>query len=658
MTRSLVHFCLGYALMMMLWTQGSELVIYWLMPTHSAPDFWPFLKGFISTAFSTIVFYSAGLLLLQKLKQNRDQLNETRNLLRQAVTVYDHTHEGVLLADSQQKIVHVNAAFEHITGYTLEEVAGRTPSLLASGLHDSSFYREMWSSIKSQGSWAGEIWNRRKDGETYPQWQNLREIRDDSGEITHYIAIFSDLSKLRQSQDKLNYLANYDPLVDLPNRLLFRERAQQVLERAQHTGESGALLLIDIDHFKRINESLGHDVGDKLLRKIAQRLQKHTNNMTLSRTAGDEYCILYEHCSADQAATLALLLLESLRLPFLINEQPYFISASIGISCFPSDTDNAEELLRNANSALTRAKDQGRDTYAFYSHDLTESALQRLTWITRLRQGLELEHLRIFYQPIQQLSNNSRIAYEALVRWDDPVKGLISPQLFIPLAEESGLIQKIDIWVLDQACSQMRRWLDLNTPIQYISVNLSSRLFSQASLLESIETLLIKHRLPPQHIQLEVTESAVMQNPELSIQILDQLREKGLRIAIDDFGTGYSSLQRLQRLGAHTLKLDQAFIQGLPDNQENAAITRAVISLGHNLGMTVLAEGVETTEQAEFLLHNGCDLAQGYGFGKPAPYNAKRFIPVLRYAQRFNFPQTTVKGSSHCSFYEKKSPKK
>jgi diguanylate cyclase (GGDEF)-like protein/PAS domain S-box-containing protein len=540
--------------------------------------------------------------------------------LRQAAAVFDATQDGVLVTDSKQLIVHVNPAFTRITGYTPEEIIGRQPSLLSSGRHDQAFYQRLWHALTTRGCWSGEVWNRRKNGEVYPQWQRIRAIRDEQGELSHYVAVFSDISALKRSQSELDHLAHHDPLSGLPNRLLFTERVENALNRAK-SEQQGAVLLIDLDHFKHINESLGHNIGDLLLKAVGERLGSQLDNgMTLARLGGDEFGLLCENClDAPQAASLAQQLLNSLGSPFCLNGHEFYMSASIGISLFPGDAETFEQVLRNADSALSKAKTSGREGYAFYTQELTEFARRRVELVSALHHALDNHELRVYYQPLHDLASGDLIGAEALVRWQHPQRGLVAPGEFIPIAEDSGLIGAIDAWVLQQACRQMMLWKGQAQAPQFVAVNVSSRLFSRGGLDLLVAGVLAETGLDPVYLELEVTESAVMDNPDAALALLDRLRALGVRLAIDDFGTGYSSLARLKRLPVHKLKLDMSFVRGLPDDSDDAAITRAVVALGHSLDLKVLAEGIERPEQMEFLRKIGCDYGQGYLFGRPQP---------------------------------------
>lgn len=610
-SRLLQWICLAYATFALLWIGLDDLL---LSQPEETRGLWPWLLlkdiGFI--LLSTLLLYVLG-------RRRLTERNASYTSRRQADAVFDSTQEGVLMTDAQQRIIYINPAFTHITGYSEAEVLGKSPVLFKSGRHDARFYQSLYQSLEKHGEWSGEIWNRRKTGEVYPQWQSIRAIHDQEGRLSHYVAVFSDLSMLRRSQAELDHLAHYDRLTGLPNRLLLNERLQQGLERARAEREQGALLLLDLDHFKHINESLGHRLGDQLLKAISRRLIYNVvrQGMTLARLGGDEFALVYENCLPQQAATLAIQIIEALSQPFQLDKHDLMIGVSIGISLFPNDAQSVEQLLRNADSALNKAKHTGRATYAFYTQELTLYAQQRVKLAISLRQALEEGELRAHYQPIHNLDSGRLIGFETLVRWHHPDRGLVPPSEFIPIAEENGLICEIDLRMLEQACRQMCAWLENGYPLKFVAVNISSRLFNRGTLDLRVAEILARTGLPAQHLELEITEGTVMKDPEAALEQLQRLRELGIRLAIDDFGTGHSSLLRLKRIPVHKLKIDQGFVAGLPADSEDAAITRSVILLAHSLGLSVLAEGIERAEQMEFLKLNQCDLGQGYLFGKP-----------------------------------------
>ncbi|MEN5303274.1 phosphodiesterase DibA [Pseudomonas sp. TWI628] len=547
--------------------------------------------------------------------------SEDRERLRMAAAVFDSTLEGVLVTDRQGLIVHVNRAFMRITGYQQEEVLGQRPSKFKSGRHGVPFYQQIYATLAEKGEWSGEIWNRRKSGEIYPQWQTICAIRDDSGELSHYVAVFSDISAIKHSEQELAYLAHHDPLTGLPNRLLFNDRAEQALAAAQANKRGCALLLLDLDHFQSINDGLGHTIGDQLLKLVGERLGETVgSNVTLARLGGDEFGVLAENCQqVGQAGKLAQGIIERMREPFEFDGHRLFISASVGISLFPNDALSAEQLLRNADSALFKAKGNGRACYALYTEELTAHAQHRVETASELRRALAKDELRVFFQPVHDLFTTKMVGVEALVRWQHPQRGLVPPSDFIPIAERTGLIAEIDAWVLREACRQMVQWRVDGRALEFVAVNISSRLFGQRELYRQVADVLHETGLDPALLELEVTESAVMEDPEVALEQLHRLRELGLNLAIDDFGTGYSSLLRLKRLPVQKLKIDQGFVAGLPQDDDDIAIVRVIVALARSMGMQVHAEGIEQAEQARFLLEQQCQLGQGYWFGRPLP---------------------------------------
>ncbi|NNA67242.1 phosphodiesterase DibA [Pseudomonas gessardii] len=609
---------LVYLLISILWIQLSQQVFINFIDEPREMVQWQMLRGYLWVSLSALFIF---LLCARSARVHRIQqpLKENRERLRQAAAVFDCTREGVLVTDARGRIVHVNRAFIEITGYQVEDVMGRQPSLFKSGRHSPAFYEQMFRSLNQDGEWSGEIWNRRKSGEIYPQWQTIRVIHDDQGQVSHYVAVFSDISAIKHSEHELAHLAHHDPLTDLPNRLLFTDRAEQALASAQTHKRGCALLLLDLDHFKIINDSLGHNVGDQLLKAVGERLQGlFGSGVTLARLGGDEFAVLAESCpQVVQAAALAQRIIDGMKQPFVFDGHQLFVSVSIGISLFPSDALSAEQLLRNADSALFKAKSSGREGYALYTEELTAHAQHRIEIGNELRRALDQQELRVYYQPVHDLQTSRMIGVEALVRWQHPLRGLVSPAEFIPIAERTGLIAEIDAWVMDQACRQMCRWLAEGRGLSFLAVNISSRLFARHELYEQVAKVLHDTGLDPAKLELEVTESAVMDDPEVALEQLHRLRELGLSLAIDDFGTGYSSLLRLKRLPVQKLKIDQGFVAGLPWDEDDAAIVRVVIALAQSMGMQVHAEGIEQRDQARFLLDHQCDLGQGYWFGRP-----------------------------------------
>ena len=608
-----------YVVLSFLWLALSEVVLRGMTDDDLALTVGRQINLVVWVLLSAGLIFVSRVRLLNFIGVGARLRSEDRERLRMAAAVFDSTLEGVLVTDRNGLIVHVNRAFMRITGYQQDEVLGQRPNKFKSGRHDAAFYKQIYDTLEACGEWSGEIWNRRKSGEIYPQWQTICAIRDDAGALSHYVAVFSDISAIKHSEEELTYLAHHDPLTGLPNRLLFSDRAEQALAAAQSNKRGCALLLLDLDHFQSINDSLGHAVGDQLLKLVGDRLRDQVGTgVTLARLGGDEFAVLLEGGQqVAQAASTAQCLIERLHEPFEVEDQRLFISASIGISLFPSDAQSAEQLLRNADSALFKAKNNGRACYALYTEELTAHAQHRVETAGELRRALAQEELRVFYQPVHDLLTGTLVGVEALVRWQHPERGLVPPGEFIPIAERTGLIADIDAWVLLQACRQMVQWQAEGRALSFVAVNLSSRLFGQRELYRQVAEVLHDTGLDPALLELEVTESAVMEDPEVAMQQLHRLRELGLRLAIDDFGTGYSSLLRLKRLPVQKLKIDQGFVAGLPQDDDDVAIVRVIIALARSMGMQVHAEGIEQAEQARFLLEQQCDLGQGYWFGRP-----------------------------------------
>jgi len=634
--RDALRAALLYLLLSVAWMTFSGYLLNSFFDSSAELLRWQLINGYFWVVLSAGLIFVARARLFKCLGigARLRERQADRERLRQAAAVFDCTLEGVLVTDSNGLIVHVNRAFMAITGYQPEEVLGQQPSLFKSGHHPPAFYQSMFATLNSTGEWSGEIWNRRKSGEIYPQWQTIRIIHDDQGRRSHYVAVFSDISAIKNSEHELKHLAHHDPLTDLPNRLLFTDRVEQALASAQIHKRGCALLMIDLDHFKMINDSLGHTVGDQLLKAVAEHLNAMFGpGMTLARLGGDEFAVLAESCpQVAQAAALAQRIIDGLREPFHIDGHRLFINASVGISQFPSDALSAEQMLRNADSALFKAKSAGRDGYALYTEELTAHAQQRVEMAFELRRALQQQELRVYYQPVHDLKTSRLIGVEALVRWAHPQRGLVSPAEFIPIAERTGLIAEIDAWVMQQACQQMCQWRAAGVGLAFVAVNVSSRLFARRELYQHVAQVLDSTGLDPAYLELEVTESAVMEDPEVALEQMHRLRELGVRLAIDDFGTGYSSLLRLKRLPVQKLKIDQGFVAGLPCDEDDAAIVRVIIALAQSMGMQVHAEGIEQVEQAGFLLEHECDLGQGYWFGRPVPAEQLDWMcaPIIR----------------------------
>ncbi len=561
--------------------------------------------------------------------------------LQQAATVFESTAEGVLITDTQQRISAVNRAFTEITGYSETEALGNTPRLLASGQHDSAFYIAMWHQLSAEGHWQGEICNRRKNGELYPSWLTISAVRNRDKIITHFVAVFADISSLKHAQARLDYQAHHDPLTGLPNRTLFESRLQAALDNQPENGGQGAVLFLDLDRFKHINDSLGHPVGDLLLKGIAQRLKEQLRDIdTVARLGGDEFIILLPglHRPSD-AEHLANKLLDCFSAPFQAGEHEFFISASIGSSLYPRDGNDVATLVKNADAAMYRSKAKGRNRVESYTRDLTAQASERVALEHELRRAIERQELQLYYQPKISLETGSLLGAEALIRWRNPTFGDVPPEHFIPLAEDNGMILQLGDWVLERACRQMQRWTARYGDFGALSVNLAGAQLRQPNLLARIEQLLRDNHLRPERLQLEITENFIMSQTEEALEVLHQLKRLGVQLAIDDFGTGYSSLSYLKRLPLDVLKIDQSFVRGLPDDPHDVAIVRAIIALGRSMQFTVIAEGVESLAQQEFLAAEGCEQIQGYIVSLPLA--ADEFAATFLHMRLSEFSDST-----------------
>ncbi|HTD03993.1 EAL domain-containing protein [Undibacterium sp.] len=555
----------------------------------------------------------------------------TELALRQAATVFESTHEGVLITDDKARIVAVNKAFCALTGYEGSEVLGNNPSMLSSGRTVEADYRAMWTSVREQGHWQGELWNRRKNGEVFPELLSISAVTDTSGRVTNYVGVFADISKLKASEERLAFLAHHDPLTQLPNRLMLFANLEHAMAERRRDGAKLALLMLDLDRFKDINDSFGHVVGDELLQKVGARLLHRIRRSDfLARLGGDEFAIILDKLARpEDAARVAQEIICTLAEPFHLGGAIEVRAASsIGISLFPDHGSTAEMLLQQADAAMYRAKAEGRGGYHYFSEGLTCAARDRLDLDNRLRYALRQNALRVHYQPQTDLYSGSIIGAEALVRWQDPIEGLISPARFIPVAEETGLIREIGEWVLRETCRQGRAWLDAGLPPLVLAVNVSAHQLKQPGFCELVERILRETGFPAAQLELELTESALMEHREQVVPLMDCLRARDIRLAIDDFGTGYSSLAYLQRFPLDVLKIDKSFVDEIGTGSGARAIVNAIISMGHSLGFKVLAEGVESAEQLAYLQAQGCDIYQGYYCSKPLP--AERFSEFLK----------------------------
>ncbi|MCB1964688.1 EAL domain-containing protein [Accumulibacter sp.] len=534
----------------------------------------------------------------------------------------ESTRDGVIITDLAGAIISVNAAFCEITGYAAPDAIGQNPRFLKSGRHDRAFYQALWASLLEGGHWQGEIWNRRADGEIYPQWATLSVVRDDAGCPSHYVCVLTDLTKLKHSEELADRLAHYDPLTALPNRLLLRSLLQHALDRAHREGSKAAVLLVNLDQFKIVNESLGHLLGDELLRAVAVRLKRRLRQQdTFGRLAADEFAAVLEGTqAAENAENTARDLLAALSAPFVLTDgHEAYVRASVGISLFPQDGATANDMLRSATAATQRAKDRGGNQCALYTGELGQGALERLETENALRRALSQDELRLHYQPKVDLANGMIIGAEALLRWQRPDVGLVPPASFIPLAERTGLIVPIGTWVIDEACRQVRAWIDAGLAAVKVAVNVSARQFASGELESVLSAAFSRHAVEPGMFVLELTESMLMASPDQAIERLLRLRDLGVSLSLDDFGTGYSSLSYLSRFPVDELKIDRSFVEDIVTDPNAANIATSVIALAHRMQLKVVAEGVETDAQLGYLRQNRCDQMQGYLFSKPVP---------------------------------------
>ncbi|HJV84599.1 MAG TPA: EAL domain-containing protein [Noviherbaspirillum sp.] len=538
--------------------------------------------------------------------------------IRLSASVFENSLNGVLITRPDGSIYKVNRAFTEITGYSEAEVIGKTPRVLTSGNHDNAFYRGMWESLQRDGKWEGEMQNRHKEGRMMVIWQSASAVRNAKGEITHYIGIFYDISEQKASAERVYRLAHYDVLTGLPNRALLLDRCERALTRARREGSRFAVLFLDLDRFKHINDSLGHPVGDELLRAVAKRIQQSLREEdTVARIGGDEFVVLVENIETNHdAVVIADKLLDAFISPLELRAHTLSVGTTIGASVYPDHGHDVTSLIKNADLALYQAKENGRGCFRFYETQLTEFATERMGLENDLRQAMQRHELKVHYQPFYKLDDGRIIGVEALLRWHHPERGIVFPDTFIPIAEDTGLIITLGHWVLEQACRQARAWLDAGFRLDTIAVNLSGIQLQRGNIVAAVGRVLEDTGLPSRCLELEITETYIMRHVERDIRELEALHALGVRLAIDDFGTGQSSLSYLRRLPVSKLKIDRSFVADLAHPGASASITRAILGLGRELQMTVVAEGVETPEQETWLRTLHCDQVQGFRYSR------------------------------------------
>jgi diguanylate cyclase (GGDEF)-like protein/PAS domain S-box-containing protein len=552
----------------------------------------------------------------------RRKLAEQR--LKLAGKILVSSNEAILVTDVHGDITEVNDAFCKITGYSREEVIGKNPRIMQSGRHPPEFFKEMWNVILETGQWHGEIWDRRKNGELFPKLLSISAVRSKQNRVTHYVGIFSDITKIKQTEQRLQYLAQYDPLTRLPNRLLFRDRLQQALLEASRNKSVVALMLLDLDRFKDINDTLGHKAGDEVLFSVAKRLTLCMRKSdTVARLGGDEFTIILPDVSDTMAlVAIARKVIQSLAEPFHLPGREVFLTASMGISIYPADGLEADRLLQNADMALYHGKELGKNTFQFFSEQMNEQVLARSQLEQDLRRAVERKEFAVYYQPKLAVRTGELTGVEALIRWQHPVRGLVGPDEFVSLAEDTGLIVPIGEWMLRTTCQQNKTWQDMGLPPIRVAVNVSARQLLREDLVAAVMKILEETGLEPTYLELELTETLAMKDAETTVRVFTALKGMGIHITIDDFGTGHSSLAYLKRLPIDILKVDKSFVQDIKPDTDDEAIVKAIIAVAHSLKLKVIAEGVETKEQLEFLQLHDCDEWQGYFFSCPQPADA------------------------------------
>ena len=535
--------------------------------------------------------------------------------------IVNHVREGVMITDAKGAIVYVNPAFQVVTGYHVDEVIGLRPNFLQSGIHDPAFYEQMWKAIAEKGQWSGEIWNQRKGGDVYPEWLLILAVYGEYGKAERYIGIFTDISDQKSAEEELRKLAHQDSLTGVANRYHYQTRMASIIETSSTYNQKVAMFFLDLDRFKQINDTFGHKAGDDLLIDMTNRLKRLLSTKDfIARLGGDEFSIALANIRHPREAfALAEAIIASFSIPFRIAGQDIYMSTSIGISFFPEDGQDVDTLIRNADKAMYHSKQKGRNRFSVYHMDMNVETKEALTMETELRRAIERNELTVHYQPQVDLLQKKAVGAEALIRWHNKHYGQVPPDVFIPIAEETGLIIPIGQWVLRQVCRDLHTMSRYGLSLPSIAVNVSALQFLQDGFVEAVRTILYEENIPPRLIDLELTESTVMPDAQSSIQRLAELKSLGFTLSIDDFGTGYSSLSYLRRFPIDQLKIDKSFIQLIDQSEDDASIVEAIITMAHRLHLKVVAEGVENDRQLQLLETESCDLVQGYFYSKPVP---------------------------------------
>lgn len=570
-------------------------------------------------------------MLERSIRERISELMTMNQVLTLMEEVFEHSLEGIIITDSSGRITKVNPSFTSITGYSEQEVVGKNPGILKSEHHNQHFYKSMWESLLNEGHWSGEIWDRHKDGNAFPEWLSISAIRNSDGETSHYVGVFHDISDKKRQEELIRYHALHDSLTDLPNIFLLKNRIDQAILHSIRDKSKFGVMFLDLDNFKKINESLGLAIGDMLLKAAAERIRNMARNVdTVARHGGDEFIILVESINDEKPLiTLAQRILMAFKEPFNILDKAFNIGISMGISVYPEDGEDFENLLRNADTAMYRAKEIGKETFSMYTESLNDRVTRNVELENELRRALKEKDFEVYYQPQMDLKTGRIIGVEGLARWSNSHGVIMPPDGFIPFSEEAGLIFDIDRIIMEKALIEIGGLINSGLYPLKLSLNCSAKVLHLKRLANIITGYLARYNFDPEWFELEITESSIMENFKDSFESINKLRDTGIAIALDDFGTGYSSLSQLKNLPINSIKIDRSFVEEVIKNKTDGHIIEAVISLSQKFGVKVIAEGVETEEQMQFLKNAGCDIVQGYYISRPIPFDQlKSFLNV------------------------------